>query len=91
MNYTKPNDEGYKDSPKDWLNSALIFSRALSILLEEDEGVVVSIKGDATNPINSESDRVVVFYKDKMIHIDDIQDPSLKEGDFIKIVKVEEN
>ena len=91
MNYTKPNDEGYKDSPKDWLNSALIFSRALSILLEEDEAVAVAIKGDATNLINPESDKVVVFYKDKMIHIDDIQDPSLKEGDFIKIVKSEEN
>ena len=87
MNYTRPNDEGYKDSPEDWLNSALIFSRALSLLLNEDEGVVVSIKGDAKNPINPGSDRVVVFYKDRMIHIDDIQDPNLKEGDFIKIVE----
>jgi hypothetical protein len=87
MNYTRPNDEGYKDSPEDWLNSALIFSGALSILLSEDEGVVVSIKGDAKNPINPASDRVVVFYKDRMIHIDDIQDPNLKEGDFIKIVE----
>ena len=87
MNYTRPNDVGYKDSPSDWLNSSLIFGRALSLLLEENEGVVVAIKGDAKNPINSESDRVIVFYKDKMIHIDDIQDPSLKEGDFIKIVE----
>ncbi len=87
MNYTRPNDKGYKDSPEDWLNSALIFSRALSVLLEENEGVVVSIKGDAVNPINPDSDRVVVFYKDRMIHIDDIQDPNLKEGDFIRIVE----
>jgi hypothetical protein len=38
-----------------------------------------------TNPINSDSDRVVVFKKDKMIHVDDIQDDSLQEGDFIRI------
>jgi hypothetical protein len=87
MNYTRPNNEGYKDSPEDWLNSALIFSRTISLLLEENEGVVVSIKGDAINPINPKSDRVVVFYKDKQIHIDDIQDPNLKEGDFIRIVE----
>ena len=37
------------------------------------------------NPINPNSNRVVVFYKDNMIHIDDIQDDSLVEGDFIQI------
>jgi hypothetical protein len=37
------------------------------------------------NPINPDSDRVVVFKKDKMIHVDDIQDQSLQEGDWIKI------
>ena len=37
------------------------------------------------NPINPDSDRVVVFKKDKMIHVDDIQDNTLKEGDFIRI------
>lgn len=87
MNYTRPDKVGYEDKPEDWLNSALIFSRALSILLDENEGVVVSIKGDATNPINPKSDKVVVFYKDKMIHVDDIQDQSLKDGDFIKIME----
>jgi len=87
MNYTRPNGEGYKDSPKDWLNSSLIFSRALSLMLWENTGIVVNMKGEMRNPINSDSDRVVVFYKDGMIHIDDIQDPNLKEGDFIRIVE----
>ena len=32
-NYTKPNDPDHEDSPKDWLNSALLFTRALSFLL----------------------------------------------------------
>jgi hypothetical protein len=33
------------------------------------------------NPINPNSDRVVIFKKDKMIHVDDIQDETLHEGD----------
>ena len=84
MNYTRPNSDE-SDKPKDWLNSALIFARTLSLILEENTGIVVKIKGDMVNPINPDSDRVVVFKKDKMIHVDNIQDDTLKEGDFIRI------
>ena len=82
MNYTRPNSDE-PDTPKDWLNSALIFARTLSLILEENTGIVVKLKGDMVNPINPDSDRVVVFKKDKMVHVDDIQDQSLQEGDFI--------
>ena len=84
MNYTRPNSDE-SDEPKDWLNSALIFARTLSLILEENTGIVVKLKGDMANPINPDSDRVVVFKKDKMIHVDDIQDDTLQEGDWIKI------
>jgi hypothetical protein len=87
MNYTKPNDDNHEDKPSDWLNSTLIFGRALSLLIDENEGIVVSIKGDMINPINPGNNKVVVFYKDGMIHVDDIQDPDLKEGDFVKIME----
>ena len=83
MNYTRPNSDE-SDETKDWLNSALIFARTLSLILEENTGIVVKIKGDMVNPINPDSDRVVVFKKDKMIHVDNIQDDTLKEGDFIR-------
>lgn len=86
MNYTKPNNLDYSDKPEDWLNSSLIFTRALSLILEENTGIVVEVVGDMKNPINSESNKVVVFYKDNMIHIDNVQDESLVEGDFIKII-----
>jgi predicted phosphatase len=85
MNYTKPNNLDNTDKPEDWLNSALIFTRTLSLILDDNTGIVVELKGDMKNPINPNSNRVVVFYKDNMIHIDDIQDESLVEGDFIQI------
>lgn len=85
MNYTNPNDLDHEDSPEDWLNGALVFAGALSLVLEENTGIVVEVKGDMVNPINKDSNKVVVFKKDGMIHIDDIQDESLVEGDFIQI------
>lgn len=70
MNYTKPNDPDHKDDPKEWLNSALIFSGAVGTLLKANTGVVIDIKGDMFNPVG-ESNKVIVFNKDSMIHIDD--------------------
>lgn len=84
MNYTRPNSDE-SDKPEDWLNSALIFTRTISLLLEENTGVVVNMVGDMVNPINPKSDRVVVFKRENQIHIDDIQDETLQEGDFLTI------
>ena len=84
MNYTNPNSTE-NDSPEDWLNGALIFARTLSLILREDEGIVVNVKGDMVNPINPESKQVVVFKKDGMIHIDDIQQDDMNEGDSIRL------
>ena len=39
------------------------------------------------NIINPESDKVAVFYKDGMIHVEDMADSGLNEGDFIKIAE----
>lgn len=86
VNYSKPNDENHKDEPKDWLNSSLIFGRTISLLMDDNSGVVVEMKGDMFNPIDKNSNKVVVFRKDNMIHIDNVQDDSLLEGDLIKIV-----
>lgn len=86
MNYTNPKSD-MNDSPEDWLNCALIFTRALSLMLEENTGIVVELKGEMKNIINPESDKVAVFYKDGMIHVEDMADSGLNEGDFIKIAE----
>lgn len=58
MNYTRPNSDEL-DEPKDWLNSALIFARTLSLILEENTGIVVKLKGDMVNPINPDSESCI--------------------------------
>lgn len=72
MNYTKPNDLDHEDTPKEWLNSALIFAGALSNLLSDRTGVVIDINGDEYNPVGN-SKKVIVCKYDNMIHIENFE------------------
>jgi hypothetical protein len=84
MNYTNPNDPDYQDRPGDWLNSALVFARALSLILKEREGIVVDIKGDAQFQMDPEVKRVIVFKEDLMVRIIECQ-ADLEEGQYVKL------
>ena len=88
-NYTNPSDEGHIDSPQDWLNSALIFARALSLTLEENEGIVVDIVGDMD--AGEDVDQVIVFSQDEQIRVIPSDRPDFREGDFITIISYNEN
>lgn len=56
--------------PQDWLNGALIFGRALSLLIEEDTGIVVDLKGDAQLSSQPDAKKVVVYRSQGMMFID---------------------
>jgi hypothetical protein len=84
MNYTRPNDSDHEDNPKDWLNTSLIFTRALGLILEEGEGIVVDIKGDAEFPPDDEVKKVIVFKSDQMISIAPCEQ-DIEEGQWISL------
>ena len=84
MNYTRPNDPNHIDEPKDWLNASLIFTMAISNLLEDMTGIVVDIKGDSFNPIGY-SKKVIVIKRNDQVIIDDFQQ-DLPEGTICEIV-----
>jgi hypothetical protein len=81
MNYTNPNDEKCEDTPEDWLNSSLIFAKALSNLLNINEGILIDLKGDmlTTLPKKFENETRVFVYKgdDDMIHVSGTSDQDL--------------
>lgn len=81
MNYTRPNDANHVDDPKEWLNSALLFGRALSLLLKKNEGVVTSIVGDAFNPV-ADQNKVIVYFDGKMINVTECEE-DLEEGQMV--------
>lgn len=87
MNYTKPENENHTDSPEDWLNSSLIFARTLSLILKENEGIVVELKGDMD--LGEGIDKVIVFRSQNMTRVVPLEE-DLQEGTWI-MMKDEES
>ena len=82
-NYTRPNDPEHQDDPNDWLSGALIFGRALSLMLRDKEGIVVDIStGDAVLSTDPEATKVIVFAENNMINIIPCYD-EFEEGQMI--------
>lgn len=71
------------NKPEDWLNSTLIFGRALSFMLDENKGIVVNITDDVTL-YDGKVNKVIVYYKDGMIQIIECEQ-DLKEGTIVII------
>jgi hypothetical protein len=84
MNYTNVNDPDYQDKPEDWLNSSLIFARALSLVLREREGVVVDIVGDAKFQLDESVKKIVVFRRDGQVVITECEE-DIEEGQFVMV------
>lgn len=82
MNYTNPDDLNYEDKPEDWLNSSLIFARSLSLILKENEGVVVDIVGDVKFQFDYGIKKVIVFNRENMVRIIECEE-NLEEGTFV--------
>ena len=87
-NYTRPNDPTHEDSPKDWLQSALVFAAALGILLKENEGVVVELAGDAIGLC--ETKKVVIYNKGHQIKVTELEE-DLPEGQLVWMHETEED
>jgi hypothetical protein len=65
---------------RSWQNSSIILSRAVSLLLNPEEALVVNTPND-----DSGEKKLIVFLRDEMIHIEPTNDENLKEGMRIKI------
>ena len=91
MNYTQPDDPNHIDSPKDWLYSALVFSRALGLIIHDGEGVVVDLFGDAKQ-LYPKGEKVIVHRVGNQIKITDISErKDLNEGDVIMMIDKDDN
>lgn len=84
MSYTNPNDLDRHDKPEDWLNSALIFARALGLILRESEGVVVDLVSEMKYPLDLEVKKVIVFNRNSQIVIISCDD-DIAEGQFVMV------
>jgi len=91
MNYTQPNDPEHIDTPKDWLYSALVFSRALGLIIQDNEGIIIDLIGDMKD-LYPKGEKVVVHRVGNQIKITDISDKKdLNEGDVIMMIDKDNN
>jgi len=89
-NYTKPHEENYEDTPEDYFYSAMTFSQALAEVLDEGQGVIIDLKGDAVK-IHPDAKRVIVFSDGDMMRIINATERTdLKHGDWIQMIKKED-
>ena len=65
-----PNGEHSKN-PQDWLNASFLFAKALNMILNPNEGIVVDVDENMSLP---ETKKVIVYKTDNQIHIYDCQD-----------------
>ncbi len=69
------------DKPEDWLLSALSFAKALSFLLEENEGIAIKAE-NALLEILPNAKTLIIYKKENQVHID-INDEDLPDGQMI--------
>jgi hypothetical protein len=76
-NYTNPEPWDMKQDVQDLLNASLIFARALGLIFQQGEGIVVDIKGDVI--LKEDTKKVIVFQHNNQIHIYKCEE-DLEEG-----------
>jgi hypothetical protein len=81
-NYTNPEQSGQAQNPQDLLNASLIFARALGLILNEGEGIVVDITGDVV--LGNDVNKVIVFKKEEQVHIFKFEE-DLQEGTMVSL------
>ena len=81
-NYTNPEQSGQAQNPQDLLNASLIFARALGLILNEGEGIVVDITGDVV--LGDDVNKVIVFKKEAQVHIFKFEE-DLPEGTMVSL------
>ena len=81
-NYTNPEQSGQEQNPQDLLNASLIFARALGLILNEGDGIVVDINGDVI--LGDDVNKVIVFNKDEQVHIFKFEE-DLPEGTAVSL------
>jgi hypothetical protein len=80
------NEQTNSENPQDLLNASLIFARALSLILEDSQGIVVDLQGGIE--LASDTTKVIVFKHEDQVHIYKCED-DLVEGTAVRMSNTE--
>ena len=80
------NEQTNSENAQDLLNASLIFARALSLILEDSQGIVVDLQGGIE--LSSDTNKVIVFKHEDQVHIYKCED-DLVEGTAVRMSNTE--
>jgi hypothetical protein len=63
-NTTDPNQ-----NQQDWYKASMIFAKALGLILDEDQGIIIDLNDTTKIPELDDVNKVIVFRKDNQVHI----------------------
>ena len=78
------NNEQNEENLQDWLTPAMIFAKALGLILEDEQGIVVDLNEQTKLPGMEEIDKAIVFKRDNQIHISPC-DEDIEEGNTVTL------
>lgn len=61
----------FSKNPQDWLNASFLFAKALNLILNPNEGIVVDVDDSINLP---DVAKVIVFKSDNQIHLYNCED-----------------
>ena len=63
------NTEQDNQNQQDWYKAAMIFAKALGLILDEEQGIIVDLNETTKIPGLDDINKVIVFRKDNQVHI----------------------
>jgi hypothetical protein len=71
-------------SDPSWMVPSLIFAKALGIILDEGQGIVIDLTENTKITGHEHVEKVIVYRKDEQVHIAPCEDP-LEQGSVLTI------
>jgi hypothetical protein len=63
------NTTDQNQNQQDWYKASMIFAKALGLILDEDQGIIVDLNETTKIPGLEDINKVIVFRKDNQVHI----------------------
>jgi hypothetical protein len=77
-------------SQKDLMNASLLFSKALSLILDNMQGIVVDVNPDSGVDMGENTNKVVIYRLDNQIHVQNLE-MDIQEGTVVALSDKDNN
>lgn len=77
-------------SQQDLMNASVLFSKALSLVLDDKQGIVVDINPDSGVNMGDNTTKVVIYRLDDQIHVQNLE-MDIQEGTIVALTDNDTN